>query len=123
MKQFAFISTNWIKKCYDFVLSKQKNHQYFLDILKISGWIILILICLLFYLRYISLSSTEWYFYRKASEELSALQFKYEISKTEIMEKTQKNRDSMYSNNQTKTIIDVRTELVQLPEKTELTYK
>jgi len=123
MRQFAFISTNWIKKYCDFSNFKKRNKEYFSYAVQISIIVLILLWCFLLYLRFISLSSTEWYFYRKASNELSALQFRYEIEKTEIMEKTQKNRESMYSNNQTKTIIDVRTELVSVPDKTELTYR
>ena len=123
MKKFAFTHTDWIKKYYDFLLNKEKNNKYLSDVIKISILWVVILVCLAIYFRYVSLSSTEWFFYRQASNQLSATQFKYEIEKTEILEKTQKNRDTMYSSNQNKKVIDVRTEYVKVPTKTELTYK
>jgi len=122
MKKFAFISTNWIKKCYDFLLSKEKNNKYTIDLIKISFLWIFILICLLGYFRYVSLASTQWYFYRKASNELASAQFLYEIQKTEIMEKTQRNRNEMYSTNQAKKIIDVSLEYAQNPSIKELSF-
>mgnify|MGYP003323505951 CR=1 FL=1 len=113
MKKFAFISTNWIKKCYNFLLNKKKSNEYILDIIKISFIWICILLCLFFYFRNVSLASTQWYFYRQASNELTSAQFLYEIEKTTIMEKTQRNWNDMYSTNQTKNIIDVRMEYAQ----------
>jgi hypothetical protein len=60
---------------------------------------------------------------RKANNELAAIQFKQEIVKTEILEQTQRNREKMYGNNQTKTIIEIRPEIVKIPSKTELSYR
>ena len=51
------------------------------------------------------------------------MQFKQEIVKTEILEQTQRNREKMYGNNQTKTIIEIRPEIVKIPSKTELSYR
>lgn len=110
MKKFAFISTDWIKKCYDFLLNKKRNNEYIFDIIKIVFLWLCAFTCLFFYFRNVSLASTQWYFYRQASNELASAQFLYEIEKTTIMEKTQRNRNDMYSTNQTKKIIDVRME-------------
>lgn len=122
MKKFAFISTNWIKKCYDFLLSKEKSNKYTIDLIKISFLWIAILACLLGYFRYVSLASTQWYFYRKASNELASAQFLYEVKKTEIMEKTQRNWDNMYSTNQAKKIVDVALEYTQNNNTKELSF-
>lgn len=122
MKKFAFISTNWIKKCYDFLLSKEKSNKYTIDLIKISFLWIAILVCLLGYFRYVSLASTQWYFYRKASNELASAQFLYEVKKTEIMEKTQRNWDNMYSTNQAKKIVDVALEYTQNNNTKELSF-
>lgn len=122
MKKFAFISTNTIKEYYDFLLNKERNNRYVFDLVKI-GWVILfIIVCSFTYFRFVSLSSTEWYRLRKANSDLSALNFQYEIVKTDILEKNQQNRANMYWNNQTKTIVEVNPELVELPKKSELTY-
>ena len=123
MKQFAFISTNSIQQCYNFLLNKQRTHKYFIDVVKISLLLWFVLLCWFFYLRFVSLASTEGYFLRKANNELSSIHFKHEIVKTEILEKTQKNREKMYGNNQTKQIVDIRPEIVNIPSKSELTYR
>jgi hypothetical protein len=123
MKQFAFISTNSIQQCYKFLLNKQRTHKYFLDVVKIWWLFVFVLLCWFFYLRFVSLASTEWYFLRQANNELISIHFQYEIVKTELLDKTQNNREKMYSNNQTKKIVDVRPEIVKIPSKTELTYR
>jgi hypothetical protein len=123
MEQFAFISTNSIQQCYKFLLNKQRTHKYFLDVVKISWLLVFLLLCWFFYLRFVSLASTEWYFLRQANNELISINFQYEIVKTELLDKTQGNREKMYGNNQTKKIVDVRPEIVKIPNKTELTYR
>ena len=103
MKKFAFISTNTIKEYYNFLLNKEKANRYISDLIKISLMVLFVLVCGFVY-------------------DLSALNFQYEIVKTEILEKNQQNRANMYWNSQTKTIIEVNPELVELPKKSELTY-
>lgn len=122
MKKFAFISTNTIKEYYNFLLNKEKANRYISDLIKISGTLLFIIVCWFMYFRYISLASTQWYWLRRANSDLSALNFQYEIVKTEILEKNQQNRANMYWNSQTKTIIEINPELVELPKKSELTY-
>lgn len=122
MKKFAFISTNTIKEYYNFLLNKEKTNRYIFDLVKIWWLALFIIVCLFTYFRFVSLSSTEWYWLRKANSDLSALNFQYEIVKTEILEKNQQNWSNMYWNSQTKTIVEVNPELVQIPNKTELTY-
>ncbi len=123
MKKFAFISKNSIKEYYNFLLNKQKSHKLIVDTVKLSWLLVFLSLCWLIYLRFVSLASTEWYFLRKANNELAAIQFKQEIVKTEILEQTQRNREKMYGNNQTKTIIEIRPEIVKIPSKTELSYR
>lgn len=123
MKKFAFISKNSIKEYYNFLLNKQKSHKLIVDTVKLSWLLVFLSLCWLIYLRFVSLASTEWYFLRKANNELAAMQFKQEIVKTEILEQTQRNREKMYGNNQTKTIIEIRPEIVKIPSKTELSYR
>ncbi len=122
MKKFAFISTNSIKEYYNFLLNKEKSSKYLLDLIKISGILLFAIICWLIYFRFISLSSTQWYWLRRANSDLSALNFQYEIVKTEILEKNQQNRTNMYWNSQTKTIVEINPEFVELPKNSELTY-
>ena len=123
MNKFVFISTNSIKEYYNFLLNKQKSHKVIVDTVKLSWLFVFLSLCWFIYLRFVSLASTEWYFLRKANNELAAMQFKQEIVKTEILEQTQRNREKMYGNNQTKKIIEIRPEIVQIPNKTELSYK
>jgi hypothetical protein len=91
-------------------------------LIKISLMVLFVLVCGFVYFRYISLSSTQWYWLRRANSDLSALNFQYEIVKTEILEKNQQNWANMYWNSQTKTIIEVTPELVELPKNSELSY-
>jgi hypothetical protein len=121
MKKFAFISTNWLQQCYDFVLNKQRAHKYFMDVLKIWALLSWILLSWFFYLRFVSLASTEGYFLRQANNELNSTNFQYEIVKTELLDQTQDNRTQMYWNNTNKKIINIRPEIVNIPNKTELT--
>ncbi len=121
MKKFAFISTNWLQQCYKFVLNKQRAHKHFMDIVKIWWLFLFIIMSWVFYLRFVSLASTEWYFLRQANNDLNETSFSYEIVKTEILDQTQKNWEQMYWNNQNKNIIDIRPEIVRVPSKTELT--
>jgi hypothetical protein len=121
MQKFAFISTNSIKQCYSFVLNKQRTHKYFMDVIKIGVLASWILMSGFFYLRYISLASTEGYFLRQANNELNSISFKYEIVKTELLDQTQINWSQMYGDNQNKNIVDIRPEIVSIPTKTELT--
>lgn len=121
MKKFAFISQRSINSCYNFVLNKQRTHKNFLDLLKISWLSLFIMLSWVFYLRFVSLSSTEWYFLRQANNDLSSTNFRYEIVQTETLEQIQNNWEQMYWNNQSKRIVDVRPEIVRVPSKTELT--
>ncbi len=123
MHKFAFISTNSIQQCCDFVLNKQRAHKHFMDILKIWALLSWILMSGFFYLRFVSLASTEWYFLRQANNELNSTSFKYEIVKTELLDQTKKNRNQMYGNNKSKRIINIRPEIVSIPTKTELTFR
>lgn len=99
-----------------------KNNKLFLDVIKISG-------LAGFYFVYINISVLCFFIVywmillRKANNELAAIQFKQEIVKTEILEQTQRNREKMYGNNQTKKIIEIHPEIVQVPSKTELSYR
>ncbi len=123
MKKFAFISTNSIKDCYKFFLNKQRGNKYIMDILKISVLSVFLMLCGFFYLRFVSLASTEWYFLRKANNELAFIHFEHEVIKTELLDKVQNNREKMYGNSQTKKIIDIRPEVVKIPNKSELSYR
>ena len=121
MNKFAFISKNSIQQCYNFVLNKQRAHKYFMDLLKIWALLFWILLSSFFYLRFVSLASTEWYFLRQANNELNSTSFKYEIAKTELLDQTQTNWTQMYWNNTNRKIINIRPEIVSILTKTELT--
>ncbi|HRX63632.1 MAG TPA: hypothetical protein P5060_00835 [Candidatus Absconditabacterales bacterium] len=94
-----------------------------MDLLKIGALGLSILISGFFYLRFVSLASTEGYFLRQANNDLNSISFQHEIIKTEVLEQKRNNREQMYGNNQSKRIVDIRPEIVRIPSKTELTYK
>lgn len=92
MKTFAFVSNNGIKWAYNSLLLKYKRQDTILDIAKIIFLVVVFLLAAIFYLRYVSLSSTRGYFLRQENQNLSNVSFKYEILKTQLLEQKLKNR-------------------------------
>ena len=71
---------------------KYKRQDTIWDIAKIVFLVLVFLIAAIFYLRYVSLSSTRGYFLRQENQNLSNVSFKYEILKTQLLEQKLKNR-------------------------------
>lgn len=92
MKTFAFVSNNSLKWAYNSLLLKYKRQDTIWDIAKIVFLVLVFLIAAIFYLRYVSLSSTRGYFLRQENQNLSNVSFKYEILKTQLLEQKLKNR-------------------------------
>jgi hypothetical protein len=92
MKTFAFVSNNSLKSAYTSILLKYRKQDAVWDIVKVSGLLLVFLLSGIFYLRYVSLASTRGYFLRQANQQLSAVSFKYEIFKTQLLEEKLKNR-------------------------------
>jgi len=92
MKTFAFVSNNSLKSAYTSILLKYKRQDAIWDIAKILMLTLVFLTAAIFYLRYVSLSSTRGYFLRQENQNLSNVSFKYEILKTQLLEQKLRNR-------------------------------
>jgi hypothetical protein len=92
MKTFAFVSNNTLKSAYTSILLKYKRQDAIRDVAKILILVLVFLISAIFYLRYVSLSSTRGYFLRQENQNLNNVSFKYEILKTQLLEQKLKNR-------------------------------
>jgi len=121
MKTFAFLPSNSLKNGYESVLIKYRNQDAFMDLLKIWLLIFVFLFCMFVYLRYVSLSSTHWYFLRKENQNLNNVSFQQEIFKTQILDQRQKNREKLNSTKYTKKeVVTVNAQIVTIPVMTEL---
>lgn len=122
MKTFAFSPTNSLKNWYENILIKYRNQDAFMDLLKIWSLIFVLLFSMFIYLRYVSLSSTHWYFLRQENQKLNNVSFSQEIFKTQILDQRQKNREIINSTKSTKReVITVETQIVTVPMMTEIT--
>ena len=92
MKTFAFVSNNTLKSAYTSILLKYKRQDAIRDVAKILILVLVFLLSAIFYLRYVSLSSTRGYFLRQENQNLNNVSFKYEILKTQLLEQKLKNR-------------------------------
>jgi hypothetical protein len=121
MKTFAFLPSNSLKNWYESVLIKYRNQDAFMDLVKIWSLIFVLLFCMFVYLRYVSLSSTHWYFLRKENQNLNNVSFQQEIFKTQILDQRQKNREKLNSTKYTKKeVVTVNAQIVTIPVMTEL---
>lgn len=121
MKTFAFSPSNSLKNWYESVLIRYRNQDAFMDMIKIAGLIIVFLFCLFIYLRYVSLSSTHWYFLRQENQNLNNVSFQYEIFKTQILDQRQKNWANINSTKSLKRdVVTVNAQIVTIPVTTEL---
>ena len=92
MKTFAFVSNTSLKTAYTSLLLKYRRQDTIWDVLKIIFLVLVFLVAAIFYLRYVSLSSTRGYFLRQENQNLNNVSFKYEILKTQLLEQKLKNR-------------------------------
>jgi len=124
MKTFAFLPSNSLKNGYESVLIRYRNQDAFMDLLKIWVLIFVFLFCMFIYLRYVSLSSTHWYFLRQENQNLNNVSFQHEIFKTQILDQRQKNREKLNSTKSAKKeVVTVTSQIVTIPVMTELSMK
>lgn len=124
MKTFAFSPSNSIKNGYENILIRYRNQDAFMDMIKIWALIFVLCFCLFIYLRYVSLSSTRWYFLRQENQKLNNISFQQEIYKTQILDQRQKNWLRVNSTkSQKREVISVNAQIVTIPVVTELSMK
>ena len=112
MKTFAFVSNDSLKTAYTSILLKYKRQDAIWDMLKIGFLVIILLISVIFYLRYVSLSSTRGYFLRQENQNLNNVSFKYEILKTQLLEQKLKNRSVLDGDSSEREMIVVPVDMV-----------
>lgn len=121
--KFAFVSKNTVKEIYEWWLNKYRFHRQNLDFVKIAFVALFLLFTVGVYFRFVSMSSTRGYFLRQANNDLSTADFSFELYKTKVLDLKQENWEQMHWSMQDKNIIDINTQIVQIEDKKELTFK
>jgi len=80
------------------------------------------LVCILFYLYFVNLSSTRGYFLKQADQNMTAINFKYEILKTKLLDYKQQNWDAVQSTTFKRDVVDVSAEIVKIPNGVQLGF-
>lgn len=91
IKTFAYQSLNNFHKSYKSWLIKYRERNEFREMIKIWALCLASLICLFFFLYYINLASTEWYFMKLATYELNNTKEQSDIVKLDVIRKKQYN--------------------------------
>lgn len=90
--------------------------------IKVGFLVFGIFLCGFFYLYYVSLSSTRGYFLKQANQEMTSINFQYEILKTQLLEYKQYNRNTIQSSSFKRDVVDVSAEVVKLPVDVQLGF-
>ncbi len=121
MKTFAFIPWQ-VAKAYTWVISKYRRYDDFFEHAKIIGLFGFLLVCILCYLYFVNMSSTRGYFLKQANQNITTITFQYEILKTKLLDYRQQNRNEIQSTNYKRDIVDISSEVVQLPTTIQLGF-
>lgn len=121
MRTFAFIPGQ-VTKAYTWIISRYKRYDSIVELLKVSALGIFLLICAFFYLYFVNLSSTRGYFLKQANQNITAITFKYEILKTDLLAYKQENRNAVASSSFKRDVVDVSAEIVKIPNGVQLGF-
>jgi hypothetical protein len=121
MRTFAFIPGQ-VNRAYKGVISRYKDHDSFMELLKVSGTMFFLLICGFVFLYYVNLSSTRGYFLKQANQEMTAITFQYEILKTKLLDYKQQNRNTVQASSFKRDVVDVSAEIVKIPDGVQLGF-
>lgn len=121
MKTFAFIPGQ-MSKAYTWIISKYKRYDSIVELFKVSGAFIFLLVCGFIYLYFVNMSSTRGYFLKQANQEMTAITFKYEILKTKLLDYKQQNRNAVQSSSFKRDVVDVSAEIVKIPNNITLGF-
>ncbi len=121
MRTFAFIPGQ-VNKVYTWIISKYKRYDSIVELFKVSALLVFLFVCGFFYLYFVNLSSTRWYFLKQASQEMTAITFKYEILKTKLLDYKQQNRDAVQSTSFKRDVVNVSAEIVKIPNGVQLGF-
>lgn len=122
MNRFAFVSKNEQKNYNTWLQRYFKNHGM-LDLFKVSILFIVFLFIVFVYLYYVNLASTRWYFLRKANENYKAVNFEFEIIKTKLIARKEENWNQLHAGNYRNEVINLKTEIVYIPDYVDLALK
>ncbi len=95
MKKFVFIPKKILNGYNNYTNKKQFQGIALSDLIKISTVSLWIIVTLFYYLMFVNLSSTKWYFLKQANRQLDLEKFNYEILKIKILEHEKENRDKL----------------------------
>ena len=121
MRTFAFIPGQ-VNKAYMWIISKYKRQDGFVELFKVAGAWLFLLICGFFFLYYVNLSSTRGYFLKQENQEMTAINFQYEILKTRLIDYKQQNRNTVQSSSFKRDVVDVSAEIVKIPDGVQLGF-
>jgi hypothetical protein len=68
------------------------------------------------------MSSTRGYFLKQANQEMTAINFKYEILKTKLLDYKQQNRNTIATSSFKRDVVDVSAEIVKIPNGVQLGF-
>jgi len=66
------------------------------------------------------MSSTRGYFLKQADQNMTAINFKYEILKTKLLDYKQQNWNAVSSSSFKRDVVDVSAEIVKIPNGVQL---
>lgn len=121
MRTFAFIPGQF-NKAYTGIINKNKRQDSFVELFKVAGVWLFLLICGFFFLYYVNLSSTRGYFLKQANQEIATINFQYEILKTRLIDYKQQNRDTVQSSSFKRDVVHMNAEIVKIPDSVQLGF-
>ena len=121
MRTFAFIPGQ-VTKAYTGIINKYKHYDNIVELFKVGALGFFLLLCAFFYLYFVNLSSTRGYFLKQADQNITAITFKYEILKTNLLAYKQLNRNSIVSSSFKRDVVDVSSEIVKIPNGVQLGF-
>lgn len=121
MRTFAFMPGQ-VNKVYNGIVSKYKRHDNVVELFKVSGALVFLILCGFVYLYFVNMSSTRGYFLKQANQEMTAINFKYEILKTKLLDYKQQNWNAVVSSSFKRDVVDVSAEIVKIPNSVQLGF-
>jgi hypothetical protein len=103
-------------------MTKYKRQDGFVELFKVAGAGLFLLICGFFFLYYVNLSSTRGYYLKQANQDMTAINFQYEILKTRLIDYKQQNRNTVQSSSFKRAVVDVSAEIVKIPDGVQLGF-
>ncbi len=121
MRTFAFIPGQ-VNKVYTWIVTRYRHYDGVRELFKVGGLSLFFFVCAFFYLYFVNLSSTRGYFLKQADQNMVAINFKYEILKTKLLDYKQQNWDAVQSTTFKRDVVDVSAEIVELPLNIQLWF-